>query len=536
MDPGRSLRLRTGAMLMIAGAAIVRLAYLTSDCPLDLAPDEAHYWDWSRELDWSYYSKGPLVAWLIRASCELFGPLSQILVESDMLAVRLPAVMCGSLMLVGLYVLTFDIHQSDKLAFAVVAAALTLPIVVAGATLMTIDAPFTCAWMWALVFGHRALFRQASWAWPMTGLCILVGILAKHTMVLWVPSLMLFLVTTPGFRAHLGKPGFWVMVALGALGGVPILAWNALNGWVTLLHTRTHVGIADEVNIRLWGPLAYVGGQFGVLLGFWFIVWARAMWHHRPTIETTPELRYLWWMSAPSFAFFGLFTFTNGGGGANWPIAAYLSGMVLAANWLAGELRAASTWYRRLTQGGAIAAIGLGLLLTLVLHEPIQMQPVLLSIAGPATKERPMPIRRVDPTSRLRGWRRLAAEVDRVRGALQARGLEPVLATERWTQAAELGFYCHGHPRIHCLGVMLGDRDSQYDMWRPNPTADEADFRGRTFLLVGMEMDRLEYAFAGYESTRLVPYYENGQLIAEWTIVVAHGFRGFGMKKGIKSD
>ena len=27
-----------------------------------------HYWDWSRHLDWSYYSKGPLVAWLIRGS------------------------------------------------------------------------------------------------------------------------------------------------------------------------------------------------------------------------------------------------------------------------------------------------------------------------------------------------------------------------------------------------------------------------------------------------------------------------------------
>ena len=61
-------------------------------CPLELAPDEAHYWDWSRHLDWSYYSKGPLVAWLIRASCELFGPLSLELTGSLAAAVRLPAV------------------------------------------------------------------------------------------------------------------------------------------------------------------------------------------------------------------------------------------------------------------------------------------------------------------------------------------------------------------------------------------------------------------------------------------------------------
>ena len=59
--------------ILILGTAALRIAYLARDCPLDLAPDEAHYWDWSRHLDWSYYSKGPLVALLIRASCELFG-------------------------------------------------------------------------------------------------------------------------------------------------------------------------------------------------------------------------------------------------------------------------------------------------------------------------------------------------------------------------------------------------------------------------------------------------------------------------------
>src|SRR5688500_18378994 len=52
-------------------------------CPIDFSGDEAHYWDWSRQLDLSYYSKCPLVAYLIRASCSIFG--------DTMWAVRLPA-------------------------------------------------------------------------------------------------------------------------------------------------------------------------------------------------------------------------------------------------------------------------------------------------------------------------------------------------------------------------------------------------------------------------------------------------------------
>src|SRR5436189_6466417 len=99
-------RWRALAALLIVGAAVLHIAYLAHDCPLDLAPDEAHYWDWSRHLDWSYYSKGPLVAYLIRLSVMVTGSWSEQLTGSLMLAVRLPAVVCGGLVLLGLYVLT----------------------------------------------------------------------------------------------------------------------------------------------------------------------------------------------------------------------------------------------------------------------------------------------------------------------------------------------------------------------------------------------------------------------------------------------
>ena len=53
-------------VLLVVGLA-AHVHYLHRG-PLDLAGDEAHYWDWSRRLDLSYYSKGPLVALIIRAS------------------------------------------------------------------------------------------------------------------------------------------------------------------------------------------------------------------------------------------------------------------------------------------------------------------------------------------------------------------------------------------------------------------------------------------------------------------------------------
>src|ERR1700688_4209334 len=109
---GFSLSLRIHAkqiqlisLLVISTSVAVSPAYVWLWCPLDLASDEAHYWDWSRHLDWCYYSKGPLVAWLIRGRCELFGSASVAITGDLSAAVRIPAILCHGALLSGCYIL-----------------------------------------------------------------------------------------------------------------------------------------------------------------------------------------------------------------------------------------------------------------------------------------------------------------------------------------------------------------------------------------------------------------------------------------------
>jgi hypothetical protein len=527
MIPSSAWPYRLIAAALILGAALMRVLYLANDCPLDLAPDEAHYWDWSRHLDWSYYSKGPLVAWLIRLSCWLFGPWSVSLIDSEMLAVRMPAVLCGSLLLTGLYVLTVQIFRRESLALVIIVIGLTMPLVAAGSTFMTIDAPYTCLWTWALVVGNRAVFGGSWWAWPVAGLLIGLGILAKYTMVLWLPCLGLFLLATPPFRTVLARPGFWIMTLVAGLCCLPIVLWNAQHDWVTLRHTGGHAGLESDQLIHWLGPLRYLGTQFGILLGFWFIVWVRGAWLHRPGREQRPELLYLWWLSAPVFVFFGLFSLKNGGGEPNWPVTAYLAGFVLAAGCLADELRSASEAQRRWAVGGCIVFAALGLGLTVIMHRIIWLQPVLARIAGPVTPARPVPLRKVDPTARLRGWRTLAAEVDALRHELRGLGIEPEIAGASWIYPGELGFYCAEQPAVYNIGPALGDRQSQYDLWRPNPVADPEHFRGKTFIIVGARAEMLAEAFERVEPARTVVHEEQGHLVNRWIVTVGHGYHGF---------
>jgi 4-amino-4-deoxy-L-arabinose transferase-like glycosyltransferase len=441
-----------------------------------------------------------------------------------MVAVRLPAVLCGSLLLVSLYVLTVQVFGRERLALAAVALALTLPVVTAGSSLMTIDAPYTCCWGWALVLGYQAIWRRSAWAWPAAGLVVGLGILAKYTMVLWLPSLGLFLLTSPEHRGLLRQRGFWVLTGVAAVCCLPILVWNMLNGWVTVNHVFRLSGLHSGPGVHWEGPLVFVGVQFALLLGFWFVAWAAAMVRHRPWAEPDDRLRYLWWLSAPMFLVFLLFGFKTGGGEPNWPITAYVSGLVLTAGWLARQVEAPPGWRRRLTLAGLAAACALGILVNVVVYRSDWTYPLLARWQGPPTTERPLPVRRYDPTCRLLGWRDLAGEVDRVRDELRAAGVEPVLAGTTWSLPGELGFYCAGHPAVYSVGPALGDRRSQYDLWRPNPVSDAAAFRGRTFIVVGPFGTALRGAFEKIDPPRVVTHYDAGQPVASWPITVCRGF------------
>ena len=59
--------------------------------PIELSVDEAQYWHWSRNIDFGYFTKPPLIAWIIAFSTFIFGneewavrllsPITQLLIS-----------------------------------------------------------------------------------------------------------------------------------------------------------------------------------------------------------------------------------------------------------------------------------------------------------------------------------------------------------------------------------------------------------------------------------------------------------------------
>ncbi len=59
-------------LLCLAGLTLCRLA-ANLFANTELFFDEAQYWFWSRELAFGYYSKPPLIGWIIRGATEICG-------------------------------------------------------------------------------------------------------------------------------------------------------------------------------------------------------------------------------------------------------------------------------------------------------------------------------------------------------------------------------------------------------------------------------------------------------------------------------
>ena len=519
-------------LFVIGMVAVLRVVLLVAGLGLELSPDEAHYWDWSRNLDWSYYSKGPLVAWIIAASTALLGPLSETLTGHLTFAIRAPAVLCGSLLLGSLYVLSVQVSGNRRLGFLVVLGALSHPIITAGSSLMTIDSPYACAWGWASVLVLHAIRTGTLWAWLGAGVLVGLGILAKYTMVVFLPSVALFLLLCPRQRRLFFMPGPWLMVAVASLAAIPIVIWNAHQEWVTFQHVAQLAGLKPRdpdlpsKTIDWLGPLKYMGGQFILMLGTWFLLWAVAVFRFAPWHDRDEGRRYLWCLSVPMFLLFLGFSPKTGGGELNWPITAYLTGSVLAAIAYAQHGRA---WMH-----GIIAATCLlGILASVAIYVSPALHPAMERIVGKPSTKNPTPIRKLDPTCRLRGWRELAAAIDDIREQLRQRGEEPILVATGWTLPGQLGVYCRDHPRVYCIGSLQGERLSQYDLWH-NPLDHPEGFLDRTFILVGSVHHDTLRAFRDVEPARIVRVQVGQRPIAEFTIWVARGFQGFPPRATIK--
>jgi 4-amino-4-deoxy-L-arabinose transferase-like glycosyltransferase len=394
----------------LAALCAVRLIALRAN-GMDLFFDEAQYWSWSLEPAFGYYSKPPLIAWVIRLATDSCG-LSEF-------CIRLPAPLIHTATAATVFLLARRLYDARTGFWAAVAFA-TLPGVSVSAGIISTDVPLLLFWAVALL-GFSALLDSRSW-WPalVLGVALGLGLNAKYAMAYFVLCAAIYMIATPEHRRILRDPRWWAALAIAALLIAPNLAWNASNSFATFSHTADNAKWAG----RLGNPgkaVEFFLAQFGVfgpiLFGALLVIAVRAYRQGLPAAD-----RMLLAFALPVVMIITVQAFLSRAH-ANWAAVSYVAATVLVIATMVRDL----SW--RWLQA------------SLAIHIAV-LAVVAVSMAHAGTFRLPWV---GDPFSRTLGWAEVARATEGVLAEARAKGqpFGAVLTDER-AVTAELLYYMRG--------------------------------------------------------------------------------------------
>ncbi len=487
----------TGVWWLTLGVVALRVAYLVAWNPYQLAADEAQYWDWSRNLSLSYYTKGPGVAWLIGASVGLFG--------AHEWAVRLPAALCAAVTMLVLARIAWEISGDGRAAFMAAALFVLSPAFIATSQFMTIDPPFFTCWAlaaWAALRVFTALRdgRSPLAAWAALGLVVGVGVLFKYTMLLIVPGVAAYaLVKRRELRwGGRGWAGVGLALVVFAAAISPVILWNAQHDWSTVRHLLGRLRLpggdmpvagVSEPWLWWWAPLRVlemIGTQVGIVSPTIVVLIGVGLWWARRKRDAGVALMI--WLAAPILLFYGAVALGTKVL-ANWPLAGFLTLFVVAARpagwewegyqkklaaWRAEPGRPWRGWLRRKPETAYQVAwhwsVGVGVAAAL----GVAWAPLLQNWAP------------VSGFHRVTGHDRHAAVVA---AALEQAGDGAFVIADSYGKTALMAFYLPGRPVTYSAAHRLGDRPSAYDQFAATDL-DDPSLMGRPAVLVGSPIER----------------------------------------------
>lgn len=305
------------ALGLVLAITALRLGLLAFD-RTDLFVDETQYWLWGQSFAFGYYSKPPLIAWVIGAVTGLMGDAP--------FWVRMPgAVFHGSAALI-LGALAARLHGA-RVAVWVVLAYATLPMVALGSLLISTDtimAPFFCA---ALYFHRRVVERGGVRFALAAGVAAGLAFLAKYAAVYFLIGVGLAALW-PAMRLP-WRDALAMLVAF-AVVIAPNIFWNLGHDLTTVSHTMDNVGWVRQADplagLSLARGAEFLASQFAVMGPLMF---AALIWGLRTTLAAfvVPALAVVTMQAVLEKAY------------ANWAVSAFFAGTVIAVAVLAARPR-----------------------------------------------------------------------------------------------------------------------------------------------------------------------------------------------------
>ena len=247
------------AIIAVATALRVALAAV-----LPAGVDEAYSVGVARQFSLSYFDHPPLHLWLVGGWARLVG-------SEEILVLRLPFIALGALSSWLMYRLGAALFGERAGLWALILFTLAPVFGVVHLTIILPDGPLIAASLGLALMVVRIVFAGGSplRPWALAGLLAGLALLSKYHGVLLILGVLLFLATTADGRTQLISPGPWLAAAIAAICFLPVIVWNAQNGWVSFGFQSGRSGIGG--GLRWYGPLESLAIQAGYLLPWIFV-------------------------------------------------------------------------------------------------------------------------------------------------------------------------------------------------------------------------------------------------------------------------
>ena len=323
---------------LLLASLVVRL-YAIMVSPLEPSVDEAQYWLWGQTPKLGYYSKPPLIAWILAGTSSIFDAQT----EGKLISLRIAAPLLHLLTAILLWK-TGRLLFSDNAGRLAALLWISLPAVGLGSFVMSTDTPMLLLWsagLYCLVRADESIWPNYYWI-ALAGLCIGLATLAKYAGLYFILSFMFWLMTSWFSKLSQKLKLFGVFCAAVFIGSSPTWLWNYSNGFVTFLHLIENANISQGVteqretlsahfsNGTFEGVAAFWGAQFAVfgpvtllLLIFSLTSLSRGVQYNRLHLFIWPPLVIMTCLAFLKEA------------NANWAVSAYPAAALLVGKFVA---------------------------------------------------------------------------------------------------------------------------------------------------------------------------------------------------------
>lgn len=293
---------------------LVRIIWLFyTDIPL--FADEAQYWFWSLSPDWGYYSKPPMLSWVIFLTTSVLG-------DSEF-AIRISSTILHFFTSYIIYLIALSLKPlAIKEAKYAALAYFTMPAVFLSSMIISTDPLLLFFWALTLLFFIKAQKSDTMQNWLGVGVFLGMGMLSKYNMAIFIISAGLFYIIKNRSICFLQNKKIWLASLIALLIFSPNIWWNFHNHFVSFQHTAELASQQHSLLNRLMKVLEFGLAQFAVMGPILFVLAILSLRnmksHMLLSCFTWPFLLIIMLVAFKSKAY------------ANWAAPTYIAGVILA--------------------------------------------------------------------------------------------------------------------------------------------------------------------------------------------------------------